>query len=134
MTGSPISDLNPILMAAGTKLYLRSLQRGIRIVPMDHTFFTGYRRNVVAPDEILLSIEIPYTTQFQYFKAYKQAKRRDDDIAIVNLAANVTFHPGTSTIKDAHLAYGGMAPWTSLARKTREKMIDKYNKEIFAIC
>jgi xanthine dehydrogenase/oxidase len=28
---------------------------------MDHTFFTGYRRTVVKPDEVLVSITIPYT-------------------------------------------------------------------------
>ena len=61
MTGSPISDMNPILMAAGVKLNVCSLERGFRSIPMDYSFFIGYRRNVIAPDEILLSIEIPYS-------------------------------------------------------------------------
>lgn len=63
MTGSPISDLNPIFMAAGVKLNLCSLKHGSRMVPMDHTFFVGYRRNVVLPDEVLVSIEIPFTKE-----------------------------------------------------------------------
>ena len=61
MTGSPISDMNPVLMAAGIKLNLCSLERGFRTVTMDHTFFTGYRRNIVASDEILVSIEVPFS-------------------------------------------------------------------------
>jgi len=61
MTGSPISDLNPIFMAAGIKLNLCSLKYGNRIIPMDHTFFIGYRRNVVLPEEVLVSIDIPFT-------------------------------------------------------------------------
>ncbi|XP_012285983.1 xanthine dehydrogenase [Orussus abietinus] len=125
MTGSPISDLNPVFMAAGVTLNLRSLTRGNRSVPMDHTFFVGYRRNVVSPDEILVSIEIPFTVEGQYFAAYKQAKRRDDDIAIVNLALNVFFKPKTNTVQDVHMAFGGMAPVTTLARKTRETIIGK---------
>lgn len=61
MTGSPISDMVPVLLAAGVKLNLCSLERGPRSVKLDHTFFTGYRRNIVAQDEILVSIEVPFT-------------------------------------------------------------------------
>ena len=68
MTGSPISDMNPVLMAAGITLNVCSLERGFRSVKMDHTFFTGYRRNVVAPDEILVSIEVPYSLPVSFFK------------------------------------------------------------------
>ena len=62
MTGSPISDLNPIFMAAGIMLNLCSQNRGFRTIKMDNTFFVGYRRNIIAPDEVLISIEIPYST------------------------------------------------------------------------
>ncbi|OAD58082.1 Xanthine dehydrogenase [Eufriesea mexicana] len=93
MTGSPISDLNPIFMAAQIKLNVSSLKNGNRLIPMDHTFFKGYRQNVVLPEEVLLSIQIPFSEKDQYFVAYKQARRRDDDIAIVNMALNVFFEP-----------------------------------------
>ena len=63
MTGSPISDLNPIFMAAGIKLNLCSLKHGNRTILMDHTFFIGYRRNVVFPEEVLVSIDIPFTKE-----------------------------------------------------------------------
>jgi len=61
--------------------------------------------------------------QDQYFYAYKQAKRRDDDIAIVNLAANVEFNPRTDIIQDINLALGGMAVVTVVAVKTKKKLI-----------
>ena len=70
MTGSPISDLNPIFLAAGITLNLCSLKEGYRQVKMDHNFFTGYRRNVVTPDEILVSIEVPYTEKVKYYLHY----------------------------------------------------------------
>ncbi|XP_021921362.1 xanthine dehydrogenase isoform X2 [Zootermopsis nevadensis] len=130
MTSSPISDLNPIFCAAGCHLELHSKENGIRYVKMDETFFTGYRRTVVKPVEVLVSIIIPYTEKEQYFYAYKQAKRRDDDIAIVNMAANVEFNPGTNTIKDISLAFGGMAPTTALAMKTKSKLVGRqWNEE-----
>ncbi|KZC06074.1 Xanthine dehydrogenase [Dufourea novaeangliae] len=125
MTGSPISDLNPVFMAAGVQLNLVSSKNGNRVVPMDHTFFKGYRQNIVLPDEILLAIQIPFTKENQYFVAYKQARRRDDDIAIVNMALNVFFVPRTNIVEKVNLAFGGMAPTTVLARKTSDIMIGR---------
>ncbi|XP_063625134.1 xanthine dehydrogenase [Cydia splendana] len=122
MTGSPISDLNPILMSLKVKLNLLSKKEGHRSVLMDETFFTGYRRNVVKPDEILLSIEIPFSSRFQYVKAYKQAKRREDDISIVTASINVQFEDNTKIIKRMNMAFGGMAPVTTIATKTSKAL------------
>uniref|UniRef100_A0A182F4M3 Xanthine dehydrogenase n=1 Tax=Anopheles albimanus TaxID=7167 RepID=A0A182F4M3_ANOAL len=118
MTGSPISDLNPIFTAAAVALEVASIDGGVRTVHMGEGFFTGYRRNVIKPDEVLLSLFIPRTTVDQHFIAHKQAKRRDDDIAIVNGAFNVRFRPGTDVVEEIHLAFGGMAPTTVLATRT----------------
>ena len=63
--------------------------------------------------------------QDQYFYAYKQAKRRDDDMAIVNVAANVEFNPGTDIIHDISMAFGGMSDITVVAVKTKKKLIGK---------
>ncbi len=41
------------------------------------------------PGEVLTSIFIPYTQEQQFVEAYKQSRRREDDIAIVNGALNV---------------------------------------------
>ena len=61
--------------------------------------------------------------QNQYFVSYKQSKRRDDDITIVNMAMNVFFEPNSNIVKKAFLTFGGMAPITMLAKKTSEKLI-----------
>lgn len=85
---------------------------------MGRGFFTGYRRSIVNDSEVLISLFIPRTSQSQHFLAFKQAKRRDDDIAIVNGAFNVKFVDGTNIVDDAQFAFGGMAPITILAPKT----------------
>lgn len=36
---------------------------GKRTVTMDENFFTGYRKTIVKPEEILLSVEIPYSRE-----------------------------------------------------------------------
>lgn len=92
---------------------------------MDENFFTGYRKNVVAPDEILLSVIIPKTKSNQQFIAFKQAKRRDDDIAIVTGAFSVWFKKESDVIEKMDLAFGGMAPTTVLALKTAEAVRGK---------
>ena len=66
MTGSPISDLNPILMAASCTLKIASSDREYEVT-LDDKFYTGYRRNIVQRDEILVSIKIPFTIQNQHF-------------------------------------------------------------------
>ncbi|XP_065093510.1 xanthine dehydrogenase-like [Ochlerotatus camptorhynchus] len=125
MTGSPISDLNPIFTAAGIELEVASLDGGVRKVHMGDGFFTGYRKNVIRPEEVLVSLFIQKTNADQHFIAYKQAKRRDDDIAIVNGAFNIMFKPGTDVVEQAHLSFGGMAPTTVLAKKTGIALVGK---------
>lgn len=125
MTSSPISDLNPIFTAANCVLEVCSKQNGYRKIVMNEEFFTGYRRNKVEKNEILVAIHIPFTTEHQYFYAYKQAKRRDDDIAIVNAAVNVSFQPNTMIIASINVAYGGMAPTTVMAKNTQKILIGR---------
>ncbi|XP_011180964.1 xanthine dehydrogenase [Zeugodacus cucurbitae] len=125
MTGSPISDMNPILTAACAKLKVCSLVDGevqTRDVHMGPSFFTGYRKNTILPHEVLVGIYFPKSTKDQHFVAFKQARRRDDDIAIVNAVLNVTFEPNTNIIKHIYMAFGGMAPITIMAPKTSQIM------------
>lgn len=123
MTSSPISDLNPILLAANSELEVGSSDKGIRFLKMDEKFFTSYRKNTINPDELLIALNIPFTGKHQHFLAYKQAKRREDDIAIVNAAFNVLFNDNTNIVKDIKFAYGGMAPKTIMAKSVSKKLI-----------
>uniref|UniRef100_A0A4W4HGR1 Xanthine dehydrogenase/oxidase n=1 Tax=Electrophorus electricus TaxID=8005 RepID=A0A4W4HGR1_ELEEL len=123
MTASPISDLNPVFMAAGCKLTLMSkgkiniffLNLGSKVV--------CYRKTALKPEEILLSIEIPYTRK--YFSAFKQSPRKEDDIAIVTCGMNVVFWEGSNIVQDIQLSYGGMASTTVLATTTRSQLIGR---------
>ncbi|XP_045109509.1 xanthine dehydrogenase/oxidase-like isoform X2 [Portunus trituberculatus] len=125
MTASPISDLNPLLMAAGAILTLRSKNGGERQVTLDHTFFTGYRRTIVLPQEVLININIPFTQQNEYFFGYKQARRREDDIAIVNAGCKVVFRPDSIEVLKLDLAFGGMAPTTVMALGTMKELVGR---------
>lgn len=105
------------------RVELSSLLRGSRHVQINADFFTGYRQNIVQPDELLVCLNIPCTSPDQYFVAYKQAKRRHDDIAIVNMAMNVSFEPNTDVVASFSVAFGGMAPTVVLASNSCAKII-----------
>uniref|UniRef100_A0A3Q3N181 Xanthine dehydrogenase/oxidase n=1 Tax=Mastacembelus armatus TaxID=205130 RepID=A0A3Q3N181_9TELE len=124
MTASPISDLNPVFMAAGCRLTLMD-KDGSRVLQMDDSFFTGYRRTALRPQEILASIEIPYSKKTQFVSAFKQSPRREDDISIVTTAMSVTFSPGTNVVEDLRLSYGGMAATTVMAKKTAHRLLGR---------
>ncbi|XP_059609594.1 xanthine dehydrogenase-like [Phlebotomus argentipes] len=118
MHGSPISDLIPIFTAAQIELEVISVAGEPRTLRMGPGFFTGYRRNLVKPDEILVSLLLPKTSEKQHIVAFKQARRRDDDIAIVNIAVNVIFEPQSNKVASLELAFGGMAPTVVTAPKS----------------
>lgn len=95
-----------------------SIDDGRRIVNMGQGFFTGYRKSIVKETEVLISLFIQKSLPNQHIRAYKQAKRREDDIAIVNGAFNVTFVDRTDVVDDIQMAFGGMAATTVLTPKT----------------
>jgi xanthine dehydrogenase small subunit len=55
--GSPIGDSMPLLIALGANVVLMSV-RGHRELPLER-LYTGYRQNVMAPDEVLAWIKVP---------------------------------------------------------------------------
>lgn len=122
-TASPISDLNPVFVAANTVLTAQSLTRETKISMTE--FFKGYRSTALEPDEIVTSLRIPISQEEgEYFRAYKQAKRKDDDIAIVNAALRVTLSD-SHVVTSASLVYGGMAPTTVPAKKAQASLAGK---------
>ncbi len=131
-TASPISDFSQILLAARSQVRLVDVNRGTTSsITMDESFFTGYRRTVMKSEEVLLSINVPLTTEAQHFKAYKQSRRREDDIAIVNAAFffDVT---DAGVIQEARMAFGGMGPTTKMALKTSHVLVGQaWDRNVF---
>ena len=58
-------------------------------------------------------------------KAYMQSRRREDDIAIVNAAFKVSFHPGSDKVKKFVASFGGMAATSVMPQKTMKNMLDR---------
>lgn len=115
-TASPISDINPLLLAVNATIVTLS-PKGEESIPMG-SMFLGYRRTALPEGAAITKIRIPLPPPnvLQITKSYKQAKRKDDDVAIVTAAFCVTLD-GDGIVIHASLAYGGMAPTTVLAHQ-----------------
>ncbi|GFF23243.1 xanthine dehydrogenase [Aspergillus lentulus] len=122
-TASPISDLNPVFVATNTVLIAKSLRGDIEI-PMNE-FFKGYRLTALPEDAVIASLRIPISSkQGEYLRAYKQSKRKDDDIAIVNAALRVSLSP-SNDVMSVNLVFGGLAPMTVSARNAESFLVGK---------
>ncbi|KAF1996296.1 hypothetical protein P154DRAFT_498902 [Amniculicola lignicola CBS 123094] len=124
-TASPISDANPVLLAAGGTLVAENKSQQKFDLPMSK-FFLAYRTTALPPDAILSQVRIPLPAPEvrEIIKAYKQAKRKDDDIAIVTSAFRVRLN-SEGKVEDVCLVYGGMAPMTKEAPKSKSVLLGK---------
>lgn len=65
-SSSPAGDAHPPLLAAGAVVQAASAARGIREIPVAE-FFTGVKRNALAPDELIGAVRVPVATGPQQF-------------------------------------------------------------------
>jgi carbon-monoxide dehydrogenase medium subunit len=106
VTASPANDTISPLMAFGAQLVLRS-KRGERVVPLAE-FYTGVRKTVMEPDEIITDIffKAPTPEQQSYF--IKTALRRAQAISVINFSVLLTFKDGV--VSDPSITLGAAAP------------------------
>jgi xanthine dehydrogenase/oxidase len=130
VTASPISDMNPMLAAMGGKLIISSIGDDKKTIYSREVavgdFFLKYRTVDLKPTELVERIEVPIAHEiFEYIQPFKQARRREDDISIVSSGMRIRLVPDGDKwmIKDAAIAFGGMAPTTVLASKTADVLI-----------
>jgi CO/xanthine dehydrogenase FAD-binding subunit len=81
-SASPAGDAHPPLLAAGASVELASV-RGTRVVPVND-FYTGVKRSVLAPDELIAAIRIPVAVGPQQFA--KVGTRNAMVIAVCSVA------------------------------------------------
>jgi xanthine dehydrogenase small subunit len=98
VNASPAGDSLPVLAVADATLVLQSLE-GLRRVPFS-AFYTGYRRTVMRPDELLVAIEVPPVEGRQWFR--KVGTRAAQAISKVVMAAIRSPRP--------RIAFGSVAP------------------------
>ena len=114
--GSPIGDSMPLLIALGAHVVLLSV-RGHREMPLEQ-FYTGYRKNVLAPDEVVGWIKVARPVDGELLRAYKISKRYDDDISAVCLVIALRLRDGV--VDEVGIGAGGVAATPVRARQSEE--------------
>jgi CO/xanthine dehydrogenase FAD-binding subunit len=121
VNGSPAADSSPALLVYDAEVELISVRGRRRIAYSD--FHTGYKRNAMAPDELLYAVHVP--TRFREHKQYlrKVGTRRAMAISKVALA-------GTALVKSGHmseirLAAASVAPFPARLYKTEAALLGR---------
>src|SRR5437016_6405760 len=104
--GSPAGDSLPVLAVAEATLVLASAAETRRV--SFNSFFTGYRKSVLRPDEIIAAIEVPRVDGRQWFR--KVGTRAAQAISKVVLAGIRSDRP--------RIALGSVAPTVIRLPKT----------------
>ncbi len=117
--GSPIGDAMPLLIALGASVVLMS-RRAHRELALE-ALYTGYRKNVMAPDEVLAWIKTPLPVANEFSRVYKISKRYDDDISAICLALCLCIEGGR--VRSASIGAGGVAATPARARKTEAALV-----------
>jgi xanthine dehydrogenase small subunit len=116
---SPIADVATALLALNAKLIIVSPTHHRKIYLSD--FYYSYKKTDLKQNEIIHAIEIPLAPRLTNFE--KTAKRQSVDIASVNSAISLKVE--NNIIKDIILAFGGVAPYPIIVKKTCQYLINK---------
>ena len=125
--GSPIGDSMPLLIALGASVVLMRWKKTKAGGELAHRelqledLYTGYRTNVMRPDELLCWIKVPRPTTGERSTVYKISKRFDDDISAVCLALNL--HIDEGVVRSASIGAGGVAATPARARQTEAALL-----------
>jgi carbon-monoxide dehydrogenase medium subunit len=106
VTASPANDTITPLMAMGGWVSLASID-GIRRVPLKD-FYTGVRKTILRPDEMLVDIAFPALKTGQCGTFLKLGLRRAQAISLVNTALVLTLE--SSRVLSAMITLGAVAP------------------------
>nr|XP_006117996.1 aldehyde oxidase isoform X1 [Pelodiscus sinensis] len=130
MSRKSTSDLNPILAVGNCTLSLASRER-TRWIPLSDIFANGIDNNTFSPEEVLVSVHIPYSRKGEFVSAFRQAQRRENALPIANAAMRVFFVEGTDIIMDFGIFYGGIGSTTIYAKQTCEALRGRpWNEEM----
>ena len=119
VNGSPAADSSPALLAYDAEIETISV-RGRRKVPYSE-FHTGYKRNVLAVDELLYAVHLPrrFSRHRQYLR--KVGTRRAMAIAKVALGATALLERGV--VREVRLGAASLAPYPTRLKQTEAALL-----------
>ncbi|NP_001086061.1 aldehyde oxidase 1 S homeolog precursor [Xenopus laevis] len=120
-----LSDLNPVLAAANSSLHVLS-KAGAREIHCNEAYFESIEHASLLPEEVLISVLIPFSQKWEVVSAFRQAQRKVNAAPIVVTGMRVLFQENTDIIKDLNIFFGGIQKSTLCAKKTRMGVIGRH--------
>lgn len=120
-TGSPVGDTIPLLMCLDAVLVMRRDGRRRRVSIDD--FYLGSRRHLLRSREFIEAIELARPQPREFMRAYKVAKRFEQDTSSVVGAFRVVLDDGRITA--IRIAFGGLADRPMRARRTEDRLLGR---------
>uniref|UniRef100_A0A8C0BNY6 2Fe-2S ferredoxin-type domain-containing protein n=1 Tax=Buteo japonicus TaxID=224669 RepID=A0A8C0BNY6_9AVES len=117
-------ELNPISSVGKSVLNLAS-EDGKRQILLNDQFLAGCEHADLKAKEVIVSVLIPYSMKDDFISAFRQAESQKNALSIVNSGMRILFSPGTDTIVDLSILYGGIGSTILSARKSCEKLIGR---------
>ncbi|QPC81487.1 FAD binding domain-containing protein [Phototrophicus methaneseepsis] len=121
ITGSPANDTIAPLLAMNAAVTLTSVE-GERVVPLAD-FYTGLRRSVMAPNEMLTEITFPALKPNERGVFLKLGLRRTQAISVVNAAVVLRF--SGEVVEAARISLGSVAPTVIRVGAAEEALVGR---------
>ena len=121
VTASPANDTIVPLYALNAELILKS-RRGERKVAL-RDFYTGVRKHVLKPNEIVREVLFPAMGKNQRGIYLKLGLRKAQAISVVNMAAILTLKK--NQVAEAQITLGAVAPTIIHAAKAEDYLVGK---------
>lgn len=121
ITASPANDTITPLMALGAWVVLASARGERKVMLQD--FYSGVRKTVMQPDEMLVDIAFPALKKNQRGTFIKLALRRAQAISVINVA--VVLGLEAATVKSASITLGAVAPTIVHAEEAEKYLAGK---------
>lgn len=121
---APSADSAPALLCLDAKAILAQCE-GTRIVPLG-SIFRGPGKTSLAPNELLMEIEIPAPPPHSAGCYLRHTPREEMDIAVVGVAAFLVLSPRSKVCQEARIAVGAVAP-TPLRVSQAETLLSSKN-------
>lgn len=118
------SDLNPLLAVGNCTLNLLS-KDGERRIPLSEEFLRKCPEADLKPQEVLVSVNIPWSRKWEFVSAFRQAQRQQNALAIVNSGMRVLFREGGGVIEELSILYGGVGSTIISAKNSCQRLIGR---------